>query len=160
MTSAIFLIEAIIKIIAVGFLFNGRKSYLRQSANMLDFFVVLMSILNIFSSASLGFFKLIRMAKLARPIKLVFRNEKLKISVLSLIRGLPQIFNLLVLLILVYTIFGIIFVNFFKGKLYDCDVSKVNPHFDTSFVNITDIYDCENYGGTWYLLGQNFDTFV
>ena len=120
---------------------------------MLDFFVVVLSIVTIFSSANLGFIKLLRMTKLARPLKLVFRSEKLKISVLALIHAIPQLFNLLILLILVYTIFGIIFVNFFKGKLHDCDTSKISSDFDVNFLNITDIYDCENYGGTWYNLG-------
>lgn len=123
--TSLFLLETIIKTIAQGFLFNGSKSYLRQSANILDFFVVVMSIVSIFSSADLSFFKLVRMAKLARPLKLVFRNEKLKISILALIKGTPQILNLAVLVILIYTIFGIIAVNFFKGKLYDCDVSAI-----------------------------------
>lgn len=123
--TSLFLLETIIKTIAQGFWLNGKKSYLRQSANILDFFVVVMSILSIFSSAELSFFKLVRMAKLARPLKLVFRNEKLKISILALIKGMPQILNLAVLVFLIFTIFGIIAVNFFKGKLYDCDVSAI-----------------------------------
>jgi len=39
-TNYFFLVEAIVKIIALGFLFNGKHSYLRTFANVLDFVIV------------------------------------------------------------------------------------------------------------------------
>jgi hypothetical protein len=40
----IFTIEAILKIISLGFLFNGNESYLRNSWNIIDFTIVLISV--------------------------------------------------------------------------------------------------------------------
>jgi hypothetical protein len=44
-----FSIEALIKIITCGFLFNGKKSYLRSGWNLIDFIVVLTSLVSIFA---------------------------------------------------------------------------------------------------------------
>jgi hypothetical protein len=119
--TAVFLIEMIIKVISFGLLNNGEKSYLKDPSNVLDLFVVVMSIVDALTTKDLGFIKIVRMAKLARPLKLVFRNEKLKISMQALISSTPQILNLLMLVLLIYTIFGIIAINFFKGRLYKCE---------------------------------------
>ena len=40
----VFCIETLIKIIAFGMLFNGRQSYLRNAWNILDFFIVMLSV--------------------------------------------------------------------------------------------------------------------
>lgn len=42
--SSVFIIEAILKIISLGFLFNGKTSYLRDWWNVLDFLIVASSI--------------------------------------------------------------------------------------------------------------------
>jgi len=118
--TAAFGIEMFIKVIASGLLLNGTQSYLRQPSNVLDLFVVIMSIVDATSTKDFGFVKIMRMAKLGRPLKLVFRNEKLKISIQALISGTPQILNLLMLVILIYTIFAIVAVNFFEGRMFDC----------------------------------------
>lgn len=77
-----FTVEAIIKIVAFGFLFNGPDSYLRSGANMLDFFIVTAAILDIsLSTVNFSFIKIVRMARLSRPMKLILRNPKLKISI-------------------------------------------------------------------------------
>lgn len=50
-TTTIFSLEALIKICVFGFLFNGKKSYFRVAWNILDFFVVGISL---FSYLPLG----------------------------------------------------------------------------------------------------------
>ena len=44
-----FTIEALLKIITLGFLFNGRKSYLKSGWNIIDFTVVITSLLSTFA---------------------------------------------------------------------------------------------------------------
>lgn len=121
----IFALEVIIKVIAKGLLLNGPQSYMRSASNLLDLFVVIVSIISMSSSSNLSFIKIIRMAKLARPMRLIFRNENLKISMKALIAAIPQIFNLLLLVLLIYAIFGIIGVNLLKGKLFYCNFEHV-----------------------------------
>lgn len=43
--TVVFAIEAFLKIIAFGFLFNGRKSYMRNYWNILDLLIVLLSVI-------------------------------------------------------------------------------------------------------------------
>ena len=43
--NAIFVAEALIRIIATGFYFCGEKSYLRKDWNLLDFFIVLITLI-------------------------------------------------------------------------------------------------------------------
>ena len=45
--TCIFTMEAIIKIISFGFLFNGEDSYLRNSWNILDFLIVVAALTSI-----------------------------------------------------------------------------------------------------------------
>jgi hypothetical protein len=43
-TTAIFFVEAVLKIVAFGLVFNGPSSYLRSSWNVLDFTIIVLSI--------------------------------------------------------------------------------------------------------------------
>ena len=45
--TALFTIECVIKIIVSGFINNGRRSYMRDGWNLLDFFIVLVSIVTL-----------------------------------------------------------------------------------------------------------------
>jgi hypothetical protein len=116
-----FTVEVLIKVISKGFLLNGKKSYLRNKANILDFFIVMFAIIDIsVTGVNLSFIKIIRMAKLVRPMRLVFRNENLTITIKALIAAMPKIFNLMILTLLIYTVFGIIGINLFAGEFYFC----------------------------------------
>ena len=93
--TCLFTIEVIIRVISKGFVVNGPKSYLRSASNVLDFFVVVLSLISVFfSNGKLGFVKILRIARLARPMRLIFRNENLKISLKVLGKALPQIARL------------------------------------------------------------------
>jgi voltage-dependent calcium channel L type alpha-1D len=45
-TTIIFIIEAVIKILSFGFLFNGSASYLNNIWNRLDFAIIILSLLS------------------------------------------------------------------------------------------------------------------
>lgn len=158
--TAAFGIEMVIKVIASGLMMNGPQSYLRQPSNVLDLFVVIMSVVDATSTRDFGFVKIMRMAKLGRPLKLVFRNEKLKISIQALISGTPQILNLLMLVVLIYTIFAIVAINFFKGRMFDCKNDIVKGIEDNLQEEILDVFDCLNSGGEWIEMESNFNNFL
>ena len=119
--TCLFTIEVIIRVISKGFVVNGPKSYLRSASNVLDFFVVVLSLISVFfSNGKLGFVKILRIARLARPMRLIFRNENLKISLKVLGKALPQIARLFMIFCLICAVFGTIGINLLKGKLYHC----------------------------------------
>jgi hypothetical protein len=70
--------------------------------------------------------------------------------------GIPKIFNLMLIVVLIYVIFGIGAVTFFKGRLFDCKMPTGSEKFMQS---VTGINECLKYGGTWTDIGLNFDNF-
>ena len=74
--SAVFIIEAILKIITSGFVF-GKVTYLRDYWNLMDFAIVLAAILDFImnsfhlDSAALSALKTIRVLRVLRPLKAV-----------------------------------------------------------------------------------------
>ena len=69
--TSIFCAEALLKIIALGFLFNGPKSYLHDSWNILDFMIVAFSVVSLSIETDLSFIKVLRVARILRPLRLI-----------------------------------------------------------------------------------------
>ena len=80
-TTGVFTIEAMLKIIALGFLFNGKKSYLRDSWNQLDFTIVVSGLISITTDSDIGFFKVLRIMRVLRPLRLITRVKGLKLVI-------------------------------------------------------------------------------
>jgi hypothetical protein len=81
-TTTLFTMEVIIKVIAVGFIVNGKTSYIRETWNILDFIIVIISIISLFPiEAKISVFKIIRMARLLRPLRIISKNQNLKLSI-------------------------------------------------------------------------------
>lgn len=116
----LFVIESLVKIIAFGFLFNGPHSYLRSLSNCLDFLIVVFSVVGLFETDAnnLEKLKILRILRVLRPLRLISRNEGLKLAINSLILSIPSMFNLLVVCLIFFLLFGIFGVNYFKGNNY------------------------------------------
>jgi voltage-dependent calcium channel T type alpha-1G len=158
-TTVIFTLEVVVKVIASGFLCNGDKSYLKNSWNVADFLIVVISIVSLLPlEANLSVLKVIRMIRLLRPLRVISKNENLKLSIQALVVATPAIMSLLVIFLLVMFIFGIIAVNLFKGKSFDCDVSNIVGLGQKEIERLIETkQDCLNYGGTWMLKHYHFD---
>ena len=76
--SSIFILECILKIIVMGFYF-GERTYLKDEWNILDFIIVLFTIitwiLDSISNISVGFIKAIRALRALKPLRALGRNE-------------------------------------------------------------------------------------
>lgn len=126
--TAIFAIELIIKIIALGLACSGPESYLRQPANMLDFIIVLASLFSIFfSKYNLGFLKSLRMLRILRPLRLIARNRGLKLAIITLINSIPDIANMLMIVLFFLVLLGILGTTLFCGKFYSCTYPENAP---------------------------------
>ena len=83
----IFITEAVLKIITFGFLFSGKPSYLRNPWNLLDFIIIIFTILALTPlSDSLMTLKMFR---IFRVFRLISRNEGLKVGVKALFNAIP-----------------------------------------------------------------------
>jgi len=117
----LFTIEMLIKIIVYGFIMNGEDSYMQNSWNIMDFVIVSFSLISIiFSDVDLAIFKLLRMLRVLRPLRMISRNPGLRIAIQSLINAAPDIGNVLIVSLLFVLLFAILAMNFFKGKYSYC----------------------------------------
>ena len=74
------------------------------------------------SSGNLATIKAFRMLKVLRPLRALARNEGLKVSIQALGVAIGGIINILLVMLMFYFVFGIIAINYFKGKLYTCNI--------------------------------------
>jgi hypothetical protein len=153
-----FLLECVLKTIGRGFLFNGKYSYLAEGWNKLDFIVVIMSILSFFQFSSIKVTKTLRNLRVIRPLRMITKNKGLKIAVESLANSVKGILNITILTVLVYFVFGILGVNFFKGLYYRCNTTHLqnDPAFNL-LGSIDTKWDCISSGGEWIKRKNRFD---
>jgi len=146
------------KVISDGFLFNGPKSYLKNPNNLLDFFIVVPSVIELFPlGTDLSFFKIMRMVRLLRPLRVIGKNENLKTSITALTVAIPAIFSLLIIVLLVFLVFAIMAVNIFKGRSYYCNMDHVQLTSMEKENLIETKEDCMSYGGIWLRYDNHFD---
>ncbi len=81
--SYIFAIEAFIKIIALGFYFNGKNSYLKNGWNKIDFFVVVnwVATFNETFASYTKTVKVIRIVRIFRPLRLLKTAKGLQLGI-------------------------------------------------------------------------------
>ena len=119
--TAIFFCEMCVKIIALGFVANGKDSYIKNGWNVLDFLIVAASVFGvIFSEYELSFLKALRMLRILRPLRLISRNKSLKLAITSLINSIPDIVNLLIITTFFILMISILCTTLLAGKFYGC----------------------------------------
>ena len=142
-----FTIECMINIIVYGFIINGPTSYLNDSWNVLDFLIVVFSLVNVAASGlNLEILKVFRMLRVLRPLRVLKRNFGLKIQVVSLLNSIPGVINLLAITMLLLMLFGIQGVNFFAGKMNYCNMDNMPSYVRAKVLSE---WDCYDYGGEW-----------
>ena len=108
---AIFVTEALLKIIAYGFLFTER-AYLKNGWNQLDFAIVLVSVTVIAAEVldieALAPLKSLRVLRALRPLRLVGRIESMKVIVATLIASIPAVMNVLAVYLFIQAVFAIL----------------------------------------------------
>ena len=143
-----FIVEMCVKLIAIGFIMDT-GSYLRESWNQLDFFIVMSSILDMLLTGSdLQFIKILRLLRTLRPLRVISHNVALKMIVIALLESVGGIFNVTIVVIMVWLIFAIMGVNSFGGKFFYCSIDMYVLHTQN---------ECEFAGGKWMVYDHNFD---
>ncbi|XP_018422918.1 PREDICTED: voltage-dependent T-type calcium channel subunit alpha-1I [Nanorana parkeri] len=153
--TAIFVAEMTLKVVSLGFYFGGR-AYLRSSWNILDGFLVLVSMIDIVVSVAsaggakiLGVLRVLRLLRTLRPLRVISRAPGLKLVVETLISSLKPIGNIVLICCAFFIIFGILGVQLFKGKFFYCLGVDVR--------NVTNKSDCEAANYKWVHHKYNFD---
>jgi hypothetical protein len=80
--SSIFALESLLKIIAFGFIFNRNVAYLKNGWNVIDFIVVIISLVSIgIQGDRLKIIKIFRLFRVLRPLRVISRNKGLRIGI-------------------------------------------------------------------------------
>jgi hypothetical protein len=121
--SWVFIVEMLLKIIVMGFV-KGKNTYLKDPFNILDFIIVTVSILNwvlvAFNTSSVSFLRGFRAMRALRPLRMVSKNQGMKLVVDSLLKAIPSLLNVMLISLLFYFIFGILAIQLFKGEFGSC----------------------------------------
>jgi len=159
--TTLFIIEMSLKIVAMGF-FLGKSAYLKNGWNVLDFVIVIVSVMGIILKGvvDLAFLKSLRAMRGLRPLRMVSRFPGMKMVVNAIFIALPACVNVLMVVMMCFLVFAIMGSTFFSGLFYYCngdgDVDKYG----------LDKVDChgtfmdengENRTRIWDLYPSNFD---
>ncbi|XP_077474374.1 voltage-dependent T-type calcium channel subunit alpha-1I-like isoform X2 [Stigmatopora argus] len=151
--TAIFVAEMTLKVVSMG-LYVGEQAYLRSSWNILDGFLVFVSLIDIVVSMAggakiLGVLRVLRLLRTLRPLRVISRAPGLKLVVETLITSLKPIGNIVLICCAFFIIFGILGVQLFKGKFFYC--------LGVDVKNITNKSDCLQANYKWVHHKYNFD---
>lgn len=119
--SVIFIGEMLVKLVALGVLLWSPTSYLLNGWNVLDGIVVIVSIVDLFSTSSTGFLKTLRILRAFRPLRVIARNQNLKVVVTTIFRSLPELVTLVFVSMIFLLICSIVLLQYLNGKFYTCD---------------------------------------
>ncbi|XP_074649472.1 voltage-dependent T-type calcium channel subunit alpha-1H-like [Tubulanus polymorphus] len=155
--TVVFSFEMAVKVSAKGFVL-GRHAYLKSGWNIMDGFLVIISLIDIMitwiagsSSRIFGILRVFRLLRTLRPLRVISRAPGLKLVVQTLLSSLRPIGNIVLICCTFFIIFGILGVQLFKGKFFHC----VGPGDMTIIHNKTECEsDPENM---WVNRKYNFD---
>lgn len=148
----IFMIEAVIKILAEG---NRPQNYFKNPWNVFDFIIVVACLLGPVIHLGADFLPVLRLARILRVLRLVSAIPKLQLLVSCLLRSLPSMFYVSILLFLLFYIYGtmavflfaendpIHFRNLQTSILSLFRVVTLEDWTDVMYINM---YGSENYG--------------
>ncbi|XP_010190825.1 PREDICTED: voltage-dependent T-type calcium channel subunit alpha-1I-like, partial [Mesitornis unicolor] len=110
-----FAMEMVLKMVALGIF--GKKCYLGDTWNRLDFFIVMAGMVEYSLDLQNINLSAIRTVRVLRPLKAINRVPSMRILVNLLLDTLPMLGNVLLLCFFVFFIFGIIGVQLWAGLL-------------------------------------------
>lgn len=130
-----FTLECFMKIISFGFIIDD-GSYLRENWNILDFFIVSSSLVDMsLPNFDLPFIKVLRLLRILRPLRFVSHNLSMKIVVSALLNSVGAIFNVVIVMFLIFLMIAILGMSLMGDRFGFCA--------DTEIYNIN--YDMVNY---------------
>ncbi|EAR86385.2 cation channel family protein (macronuclear) [Tetrahymena thermophila SB210] len=148
-TMVIYFFEALIKIIARGFLLNGPNSYMRQFKNIYDLFLLITQIISLLVYPDYVIFRTLRTLNLFHLSKYFVG---VRVMLVSLSQSVPTILRLLLFTFCILIVFAIIPMKQLKGKMYYC-ASLEREKLES----IHSKQDCLDEGGDWLNNLQNWD---
>jgi voltage-gated sodium channel len=105
---AIFIVEAGMRLVA---LYPKPQNYFRDGWNNFDFAVIILSLVPFTGQ----FATIARLIRLLRVTRLVTKSRELRVIVSTLVRSIPSIFNILILLGMLFFVYSIVGYHLFRN---------------------------------------------
>ncbi|XP_074485718.1 voltage-dependent T-type calcium channel subunit alpha-1H-like [Sebastes fasciatus] len=127
--------EMVMKMVALGII--GQTGYLGDTWNRLDFFIVIVGMLEYSLDGHNVSLSAIRTVRVLRPLRAINRVPSMRILVTLLLDTLPMLGNVLALCFFVFFIFGIVGVQLWAGLLRNrCFMGEdVKMRYNISFLS-------------------------
>ncbi|XP_036950412.1 voltage-dependent T-type calcium channel subunit alpha-1I-like isoform X4 [Acanthopagrus latus] len=127
--------EMVVKMVALGVI--GQNGYLGDTWNRLDFFIVIVGMLEYSLDGHNVSLSAIRTVRVLRPLRAINRVPSMRILVTLLLDTLPMLGNVLALCFFVFFIFGIVGVQLWAGLLRNrCFMGEdVKMRYNISFLS-------------------------
>lgn len=155
----IFSLEMISKWLAFGF-----RRYFSNIWSWLDFFIVMVSFINLMASIfgtgkiqALKTMRTLRAMRGLRPLRALQRFQGMRVVVNALIQAIPSIFNVLLVCLIFWLIFSIMAVQMFGGKFWRCVDINNDPKELVDIRIAANKFECLGKNLTWINPQINFD---
>eukprot|EP00108_Taenia_solium_P010841 TsM_001223000 transcript=TsM_001223000 gene=TsM_001223000 len=123
----IFTCEAILKIVALGFVLQS-GAYLRNVWNLLDFTVVITGYITVFAQTGTGIdLRTLRAVRVLRPLKLVSGIPSLQVVLKSLIKAMAPLLQIGLLVLFGIVVLAIVGLEFYGGGFHLTCFDEQNP---------------------------------
>ncbi|KAL5108348.1 Voltage-dependent calcium channel type A subunit alpha-1 [Taenia crassiceps] len=123
----IFTCEAILKIVALGFVLQS-GAYLRNVWNLLDFTVVITGYITVFAQTGTGIdLRTLRAVRVLRPLKLVSGIPSLQVVLKSLIKAMSPLLQIGLLVLFGIVVLAIVGLEFYGGGFHLTCFDEQNP---------------------------------
>uniref|UniRef100_H3AX65 Sodium channel protein n=1 Tax=Latimeria chalumnae TaxID=7897 RepID=H3AX65_LATCH len=155
--TAFFNLEMILKIVGLGLTF-----YFTNVWTLLDFFLVVVGWLGIIGSSvkSLKSLRSLRTLRALRPLRAISRWEGMRLVVNALVASIPSISNVMLVCLVFWLIFGIVGVQIYGGKFFQCLDENGNRLPITVVNNRSECESNANKGYQWVNAEINFDNIL
>ena len=113
--TTLFTLEAVVKVVAMGFILD-KTSYLKDGWNVMDFTVVIISIISAMPGMGNGVSSL-RVIRVLRPLRAMSILPGMRVLIGTMIAAIPMIANVMLFCLFFFTVFGILGMNLYMGVL-------------------------------------------
>ena len=150
--NALFILEMILKVIAKGFIID-KGSYLRDLGSRLDFFIVIVSILDmVLVKLNIPMLKVLRAL---RPLRFLNKYKTMRVVLNSLVHAFGPLMNVALVLIVVWIIFAVLGMFFLSEKMGRCDLGG-----EGGVAYGISLEACAEEGKRWTRSYYNFDNIL
>ena len=98
---------------------TGEHAYLKSSWNRLDFALVIVSLVYLLAAHSAEL-KAFRTLRVLRPLRLLSRNEGMKLVITSLVKSMPAVGNVFGVVLACQLVFAVLGMQLFMGRMGSC----------------------------------------